>query len=44
MNTRLAFRRFASFAFVIAMFALTANSTFAQVVDPGAEFIIIVGG
>jgi hypothetical protein len=40
MNVRLAFRRYASFAFAIALFALTASSSFAQ----GPRFIIIVGG
>ena len=46
MNTRHSARRFASlsFAFVIALFALTATSSFAQSADPGAEYIIIVGG
>ena len=45
MKSRHSARRFASlaFAFVIALFALTATSSFAQSVDPGAEFIIIVG-
>ena len=44
MNARHAFRRFAALAFVMALFALTATSTFAYPIDPGAEFIIIVGG
>jgi hypothetical protein len=46
MNIHPAFRRFASIAFVIALFALTANSTFAYSLDPSDEAapIIIVGG
>jgi hypothetical protein len=49
MNTRHALRRFASFAFVLALFAVSASSTFASAVNlgdisPDAEFIIIVGG
>jgi hypothetical protein len=49
MNARHAFRRFAPLAFVLALFALSASSTFANTVNlgdvsPDAEFIIIVGG
>ena len=47
MNARHSFRRFASLAFVMALFALSASSALAQPSDPCAcepEFIIVIGG
>jgi hypothetical protein len=47
MNTRHAFRRFAALAFAMALFALTASSSFAFPLDPSdqdPQAIIIVGG
>jgi hypothetical protein len=47
VNARRTFRRFAAFAFVIALFSLTANSSFAQALDPSTdnpEGIIVIGG
>jgi hypothetical protein len=45
MNARHTVRRFAALAFVMALFALSASSTFAQSCDTfDPEYIIIVGG
>jgi hypothetical protein len=46
MTVRRAFRRFAPIAFVIALFALSASSTFADFGDPppNPEGIIVIGG
>jgi hypothetical protein len=46
MIIRRAFRRFAPVALVIALFALSASSTFADAGDPpvNPEGIIVIGG